>query len=82
MVLLLVGAAVISLAIGELLDAAVILAIVVANAIFGAVQEGRAEGGRRGPGDARADGAPPAAVPAPDLRSDLPAAAARTGSPA
>ena len=43
MVLLLVGAAVISLAIGELLDAAVILAIVVANAIFGAVQEGRAD---------------------------------------
>ena len=43
MVLLLVGAAVISLAIGELLDAAVILAIVVANAVFGAVQEGRAD---------------------------------------
>ena len=43
MVLLLVGAAAISLAIGELLDAAVILAIVVANAIFGAVQEGRAD---------------------------------------
>ena len=38
-----VGAAAISLAIGELLDAAVILAIVVANAIFGAVQEGRAD---------------------------------------
>ena len=33
----------ISLAIGELLDAAVILAIVVANAVFGAVQEGRAD---------------------------------------
>ena len=43
MVLLLVGAAAISLSIGELLDAAVILAIVVANAIFGAVQEGRAD---------------------------------------
>jgi Ca2+-transporting ATPase len=43
MVLLLVGAAVISLAIGELLDAAVIMAIVVANAVFGAVQEGRAD---------------------------------------
>jgi P-type Ca2+ transporter type 2C len=43
MVLLLAGAAVISLAIGELLDAAVILAIVVANAVFGAVQEGRAD---------------------------------------
>jgi Ca2+-transporting ATPase len=43
MVLLLVGAAVISLTIGELLDAGVILAIVVANAIFGAVQEGRAD---------------------------------------
>ena len=43
MVLLLVGAAVISLAIGELLDAAVIMAIVVANAVFGALQEGRAD---------------------------------------
>ena len=43
MVLLLVGAAVISLAIGELLDAAVILAIVLANAVFGAIQEGRAD---------------------------------------
>ena len=41
MVLLLVGAAAISLSIGELLDATVILAIVVANALFGAVQEGR-----------------------------------------
>ena len=41
--LLLVGAAAISLSIGELLDAAVILAIVVANAVFGAVQEGRAD---------------------------------------
>ena len=43
MVLLLLGAAVISLAIGELLDATVILAIVAANALFGAVQEGRAD---------------------------------------
>jgi P-type Ca2+ transporter type 2C len=43
MVLLLVAAAAISLSIGELLDAAVILAIVVANAIFGSVQEGRAD---------------------------------------
>jgi P-type Ca2+ transporter type 2C len=43
MVLLLAGAAAISLAIGELLDAAVILAIVIANAVFGAVQEGRAD---------------------------------------
>jgi magnesium-transporting ATPase (P-type) len=43
MVLLLVGAAAISLSIGELLDAGVILAIVIANAIFGAVQEGRAD---------------------------------------
>jgi Ca2+-transporting ATPase len=43
MVLLLAGAAVISVAIGELLDAAVILAIVVANAVFGAIQEGRAD---------------------------------------
>jgi Ca2+-transporting ATPase len=43
MVLLLIVAAAISLAIGELLDAGVILAIVVANAAFGAVQEGRAD---------------------------------------
>ena len=43
MVLLLVGAAAISVAIGELLDAGVILAIVVANAVFGAIQEGRAD---------------------------------------
>ena len=43
MVLLLVGAALISVAIGELLDAGVILAIVIANAVFGAVQEGRAD---------------------------------------
>jgi Ca2+-transporting ATPase len=43
MVLLLVAAAAISLFIGEQLDAAVILAIVVANALFGAVQEGRAD---------------------------------------
>lgn len=43
MVLLLVGAAAISLAIGESLDAAVILAIVVANAVFGFLQEGRAD---------------------------------------
>ena len=41
--LLLAGAAVISVAIGELLDAGVILAIVVANAVFGAIQEGRAD---------------------------------------
>ena len=37
------AAALISVAIGELLDAGVILAIVVANAVFGAVQEGRAD---------------------------------------
>ena len=43
MVVLLAGAAGISLAIGELLDAAIILAIVVANALLGYVQEGRAE---------------------------------------
>ena len=43
MVLLLVGAAAISVAIGEMLDAGVILAIVVANAAFGAIQEGRAD---------------------------------------
>ena len=43
MVLLLAAAALISVAIGEWLDAAVILAIVIANAVFGAVQEGRAD---------------------------------------
>jgi P-type Ca2+ transporter type 2C len=43
LVLLLVGAAVVSLALGELLDGAVIAAIVVVNAALGAVQEGRAE---------------------------------------
>ena len=43
MVLLLAAAALISVAIGEWLDAGVILAIVIANAVFGAVQEGRAD---------------------------------------
>ena len=43
MVLLLLGAAVISFAIGEGLDGAIILAIVVLNGVFGAVQEGRAQ---------------------------------------
>jgi magnesium-transporting ATPase (P-type) len=47
MVLLLVGAAAISVAIGEMLDAGVIVAIVVANAAFGAIQEGRADKARR-----------------------------------
>ncbi|HSJ17209.1 MAG TPA: cation-transporting P-type ATPase [Solirubrobacterales bacterium] len=42
-VLLLVGAASVSLALGELLDGAVIASIVVVNALLGAVQEGRAE---------------------------------------
>jgi len=43
MVLLLVGAAVVSFVIGESLDGAIILAIVVVNGGFGAVQEGRAQ---------------------------------------
>ena len=43
MVLLLLGAAAISFAIGEGLDGAIILAIVVLNGVFGAVQEGRAQ---------------------------------------
>jgi Ca2+-transporting ATPase len=42
MVVLLAGAAGVSLAIGELLDAAVIIAIVAANTVLGYVQEGRA----------------------------------------
>jgi Ca2+-transporting ATPase len=43
MVVLLVAAAVVSLAVGELLDAAIIAAIVALNALLGYVQEGRAE---------------------------------------
>ena len=43
MVLLLLGAAAISFAIGEGLDGAIILAIVVLNGVCGAVQEGRAQ---------------------------------------
>ncbi|MHB1837183.1 MAG: cation-translocating P-type ATPase, partial [Solirubrobacteraceae bacterium] len=43
MVLLLIGAAVVSFAIGEGLDGSIILAIVVLNGGFGAVQEGRAQ---------------------------------------
>lgn len=43
LVLVLVAAAAVSLAIGEGLDAGVILAVVVANAAIGLVQEGRAE---------------------------------------
>jgi P-type Ca2+ transporter type 2C len=42
-VLLLVGAAAVSLLLGELIDGAVIAAIVVVNALLGAIQEGRAE---------------------------------------
>ena len=56
MVLLLVGAAAISLAIGELLDAGVILAIVVANAALRRRPGGAGgPGGRRGARAARAD---------------------------
>lgn len=43
MIGLLAGAALISFVIGETLDAVVILGIVVANAVWGALQEGRAE---------------------------------------
>ncbi len=43
MVLLLIGAAVVSFVIGESLDGAIILAIVVVNGVFGAVQEGQAQ---------------------------------------
>jgi len=43
LVALLAGAALVSVAIGEALDAAIILAIVVANSALGYVQEGRAE---------------------------------------
>jgi P-type Ca2+ transporter type 2C len=43
LVALLAGAAAVSFAIGEQLDAAIIVAIVVANSVLGYVQEGRAE---------------------------------------
>jgi len=43
MVLILIAATIISAFLGEILDAAVILAIVVINAVLGVVQEGRAE---------------------------------------
>jgi P-type Ca2+ transporter type 2C len=47
MTLLLAGAAAVSLAVGEPLDAVVIAAIVVLNALLGAIQEGRAEAAAR-----------------------------------
>jgi Ca2+-transporting ATPase len=47
MVVLLLGAALISLLLGELLDASVILAIVALNTALGAVQEGKAEAAAR-----------------------------------
>ena len=47
MVLLLIAAAVVSLAIGETLDAGIIFAIVVLNAGFGAIQDGRAQAAAR-----------------------------------
>ncbi len=47
LVLLLVAATVISIVIGELVDALIILAIVIANAALGFVQEGRAEDASR-----------------------------------
>lgn len=43
MVLILIAASVVSAALGEYIDASVIIAIVVINAILGVVQEGRAE---------------------------------------
>lgn len=47
MILLLAAAAAISVAIGEFLDAAIIVAIVVLNTLLGYVQEGRAEDAAR-----------------------------------
>ena len=47
MTALLAGAAAVSLAVGEPIDAAVIAAIVLLNALLGAVQEGRAEAAAR-----------------------------------
>jgi magnesium-transporting ATPase (P-type) len=43
LILLLIGAALLALAIGERIDAAVISVVVVVNALIGALQEGRAE---------------------------------------
>jgi Ca2+-transporting ATPase len=48
MTLLLTGAGAVSLVVGEPVDALVIAAIVVLNALLGAVQEGRAEAAARG----------------------------------
>jgi Ca2+-transporting ATPase len=48
MTLLLTGAGAVSLVVGEPVDALVIAAIVVLNAVLGAVQEGRAESAARG----------------------------------
>jgi Ca2+-transporting ATPase len=48
MVLLLIGAAALSVALGEFLDAGVILVIVLLNTALGAIQEGRAEAAARG----------------------------------
>ena len=47
MTLLLVGAGAVAIAVGEPLDAAIIAAIVVLNAVLGALQEGRAEAAAR-----------------------------------
>jgi P-type Ca2+ transporter type 2C len=55
MTLLLAGAAAVSLAVGEPLNAAVIAAIVLLNALLGAVQEGRAESAARAVRDLLAD---------------------------
>jgi Ca2+-transporting ATPase len=55
MTLLLAGAAIVSVAVGEPIDAAVIAAIVIVNAVLGAVQEGRAEAAARAVGELLAD---------------------------
>ena len=58
MTLLLAGAARVSLAVGEPLDAVVIAAIVLLNALLGAIQEGRAEAAARAVRELLADSSP------------------------
>ncbi|MBM2576332.1 HAD-IC family P-type ATPase [Jannaschia sp. Os4] len=72
LIYVLLGAAAVTLAIGHLVDAGVIVAVVLANAVIGLVQEGRAE---RAMASIRALLAPRAAVLRDGRRTDLDAAA-------
>jgi Ca2+-transporting ATPase len=74
MILVLLGAAVLTAVTGDLADCAVILLVVAVNTTAGVLQERRAVGGGRGGGAARADDADRdrrarrGAAPAPDAR--------------